>query len=179
MEMPGADAILEDRDGRVVLRFERVLRHPPERVWAALTEVDDLRRWHPSPFELDARVGGAVAYLPPDGAAFGQGEVIAYAPPRELAHTWGEDLLRWTLTPRDDGTLLVLEHTFDDRNKAARDAAGWELCLGALRGALDGTADAPAPVGEAAIPAGWEELNRRYQARFGIAPQDATPPPGR
>jgi uncharacterized protein YndB with AHSA1/START domain len=178
MDMPAsADAILEDRDGRVVLRFERVLRHPPERVWTALTEVDDLRRWHPSPFELDARVGGVVAYLPPDGAVFGQGEVIAYEPPRALAYTWGDDLLRWTLTPHDDGTLLVLEHTFDDRNKAARDAAGWDLCLDALHDTLDGSTDTPAPTGDHAPPAGWGDLNRRYQERFGIAPEDATPPP--
>jgi uncharacterized protein YndB with AHSA1/START domain len=166
--MPAADAILEDRDGRVVLRFERTLRHPPERVWAALTEVDDLRRWHPTPAVMEPRAGGA----------FGDGEVITYAPPRELAYTWGEDLLRWTLTPGDGGTRLVLEHTFDDRNKAARDAAGWELCLGALAGALEG-GDAAAPVGERAVPAGWEELNRRYQERFGIAPEEATPPPAR
>lgn len=175
--MPAAaDAILEDRDGRAVLRFERVLRHPPERVWAALTETDDLRRWHPSPFALETRVGGAVDYLPPDGAAFGQGKVMAYEPPHVFAYTWGEDLLRWELTAHDDGTLLVLTHTFEDRNKAARDAAGWDLCLGALDSALSGT-DAPAPVGERAIPAGWRELNRRYEERFGITPEEATPPP--
>ena len=70
-----ADAILEDHEGRVVLRFERVLRHPPERVWSALTEVDDLRQWHPSPFELERRAGGAVAFEPPAGVAFGPGVV--------------------------------------------------------------------------------------------------------
>jgi hypothetical protein len=33
MTMPvAADAILTDQQGRAVLRFERTLRHPPERV---------------------------------------------------------------------------------------------------------------------------------------------------
>jgi hypothetical protein len=32
------EAILQDEEGRSVLRFERLLRHPPERVWRALTE---------------------------------------------------------------------------------------------------------------------------------------------
>jgi uncharacterized protein YndB with AHSA1/START domain len=168
--MPAApDAILEDHEGRTVLRFERVLRHPVERVWSALTEEGDLRRWHPSPFVLEPRAGGAVEYLPPDGAAFGEGAVTDYEPPRLLAHTWGEDHLRWELRPHDEGTLLVLRHTFDDHLKAARDAAGWHTCLAALGAALDGA--------DGAGQADWRELNRAYQERFGIAPEDATPIP--
>lgn len=163
------DAILEDHEGRTVLRFERLLRHPAERVWAALTEEGELRRWHPSPFVLEPRAGGAVDFLPPDGALFGDGNVTDYDPPRLLAHTWGEDHLRWELRPHDEGTLLLLLHTFDDRFKAARDAAGWHMCLDALAGALDGDAGAG--------QADWRELNRVYQERFGIAPEDATPIP--
>jgi uncharacterized protein YndB with AHSA1/START domain len=166
------DAILQDRDGRSVLRFERVLRHPPERVWRALTETDELRRWHPSPFALEAAEGGSVRFLPPDGDAFGTGEVTEYDPPRVLAHTWGEDRLRWELRPHDDGCLLVLEHVFDDHFKAARDAAGWHVCLDALAAALDGAPQNPAG-------GDWQGLNREYEARFGIPPEKATPPPGR
>lgn len=170
------DAVLEDHEGRVALRFERVLAHSPERVWRALTEVDDLRAWHPSPFELDPRVDGSVRFLPPAGSAFGEGIVIAYEPPRLLAYTWGDDMLRWEIEADGAGSRLVLTHTFDDRQKAARDAAGWDVCLGALESRLAGDAG-PAPTGEAAIPAGWSELNGAYQQRFGIAPEDATPPP--
>ena len=171
-----ADAILEDHEGRTVLRFERRLRHPPERVWAALTELDDLRHWHPSPFELDRRAGGTVHFLLPDGAAFGDGRVIAFQPRRLLAYSWGEDELRWELEPHDEGTLLTLTHTFEDRFKAARDAAGWELCLTALGDVLSGDRR-PAPTGERAILGDWEELNRAYQERFGIPAERATPPP--
>jgi predicted 3-demethylubiquinone-9 3-methyltransferase (glyoxalase superfamily)/uncharacterized protein YndB with AHSA1/START domain len=171
------DTVLQDEDGRSVLRFERMLNHPIERVWAALTELDGLRSWHPSPFELERRIGGRVDYLPPVGDAFGDGQVTAYEPPRLLAYSWGEDHLRWELTPYDDsGTRLVLTHTFDDELKAARDAAGWHLCLDALVALLSGHND-PTPTGESAIPAGWIELNRSYEQRFGIAPEDATPPP--
>jgi predicted 3-demethylubiquinone-9 3-methyltransferase (glyoxalase superfamily)/uncharacterized protein YndB with AHSA1/START domain len=173
-----ADAILEDAQGRLVLRFERLLDHPPDQVWLALTELDQLRRWHPSPFELEPRGGGTVSFLPPEGNAFGDGRVTAYEQPRLLAYSWGEDHLRWELEPRDGGTRLVLTHTFDDRLKAARDAAGWDLCLDALAMSLSG-GDDPPPTGESAIPAGWEELNRAYQQRFGIVPEQATPPPSR
>ena len=58
-----ADAILQDRDGRSVLRFERALRQPPERVWSALVEPGEQRSWHPTPFEFEPAVGGAVTYL--------------------------------------------------------------------------------------------------------------------
>jgi uncharacterized protein YndB with AHSA1/START domain len=148
------DAILADHEGRTVLRFERVLRHSAERVWSALTELDGLRGWHPSPFELEPRVGGTVRYLPPDGSAFGEGEVTEYEPRRVLAYTWGEDHLRWELRPHAEGTLLVLTHTFDDHFKAARDAAGWHLCLDALATSLAGSEAAAQPATSRSPPAG-------------------------
>ena len=175
--MLNADATLQDEQGRTVLRFERTLQHPPERVWRALTEVDDLRAWHPSPFELEPEVGGAVKFLAPDGAAFGDGRVTEYDPPRALAYTWGEDLLRWALQPHDDGCLLVLTHTFDDHYKAARDAAGWTICLANLERRLAG-ARAVGGADEEGVPADWRELNAEYEKRFGIPPEKATPPPG-
>src|ERR1700691_4095684 len=95
-----ADAILEDGQGRPALRFERLLEHPPDRVWLALTQLDQLRRWYPSPFELELRVGGTVSFLPPEGNAFGDGRVTACEPPHLLAYSWGEDHLRWELEPR-------------------------------------------------------------------------------
>src|ERR671934_28515 len=81
----------------------------------------------------------------------------------------GDDLLRWELEPKGDGCRLVLLHIFDDRFKAARDAAGWHLCLDALETRLAG-ASPGAPTGERAIPGGWPELNAAYEQRFGIPP---------
>ena len=170
------DATMYDEAGRTVIRFERALRHPTERVWSALTTADELVAWHPSPFELEPRTGGAVTYRPPFDHAIGKGRVLAYEPGRLLAYTWGEDELRWELRPHAEGTVLVLMQTFGDHFKAARDAAGWHLCLDALAGALDGAA-APSPTGERAIEAGWAELNGAYEERFGISPDEATPPP--
>lgn len=172
-----ADAILQDREGRSVLRFERTLGHPPERVWRALTEPAEHRSWHPTPFELEPRVGGKVAYLAdgdvPDMPA---GEVTEYDPPRLLAHTWDDDLLRWELRAHDDGCVLVLSHTFDDQLKAARDAAGWHVCLDALSATLEGRRP-PHGENDERLPSGWRELNTRYEERFGIPPEEATPPP--
>jgi uncharacterized protein YndB with AHSA1/START domain len=175
--MADLSAILLEREGRSVLRFERLLGHPPERVWRALTEPGELDAWHPTPFKLPSVPGGPVEYLPSSGAPeIEPGRLLACEPPRLLAYTWGPDELRFTLRASGEGCLLTLEHSFDDRFKAARDGAGWHLCLGALEAVLDGRAVPGVEPGER-LPGGWQELNAGYQERFGIAPQDATPPP--
>ena len=175
--MPHADAVLQDDQGRSVLRFERVLHHSPERVWQALTEAGELGNWHPTPYELEPAPGGAISFgIGGVGPAMAGGEVIEYDPPRVLAHTWGDDLLRWELRRHDDGCVLVLTHTFDDRFKAARDAAGWHLCLDTLAQSLAGQAPAQQGEGER-FPADWRTLNATYEQRFGIPPEKATPPP--
>ena len=186
-----ADAILHDDRGRAVLRFERLLRHPPERVWRALTDDDEQFRWHPTPASFEPVTGGSVTWLPGgDVPDMKPGALIEYNPPRALAHTWGEDVLRWELEPHQDGCLLILTHTFDDRFKAARDAAGWHLCLDALSASLDG---GETELGrtfarrrgggvrpeEGEGPAESRELNRAYEERLGIPPEKATPPPAR
>lgn len=105
------------------------------------------------------------------------GKVLKYDPPHLFAHTWGEDQLRWELHGHQEGCLLVLMHTFDDRLKAARDAAGWHLCLDSLRASLsDGEAagEQQRPDGP---PPGWRKLNGEYEQRFGIPADQATPPP--
>jgi uncharacterized protein YndB with AHSA1/START domain len=181
-----ADAVLQDNEGRTVLRFERPLAHPPERVWEALTEPGEQGRWHPTPADFEPRAGGAVKYRSDgDVPDMADGAVIEFDPPRVLAHTWGEDELRWEIQPRDGGSLLGLTHTFDDRFKAARDAAGWHLCLDALSASLDGGETPLGRVfarrreggGSEEHPSDWKELNRAYEERFGIPAEKATPPP--
>ncbi len=173
-------AVLEDRDGSHALIFERVLADPPARVWRALVTPEELTDWHPTPFELDPSPeapGGRVAFIATEGAPeMPDGELLAYDPPRLLAHTWGEDQLRWELCEHGDGCLLRLTQIFPDRFKAARDAAGWHLCLRALTDSLRRSA-APMRGDSGGLPDGWQELNRDYQKRFGIAPEQATPPP--
>jgi uncharacterized protein YndB with AHSA1/START domain len=175
-------AVLEDHDGRSALRFERALAHAPERVWRALTSRDALLDWHPTPFELDPSPptrGSQVRFIAPDGGPeIPDGVLLEYDPPRALAYTWGGDELHWELHPDGAGCVLRLTHIFDDRLKAARDASGWHLCLDALSSSLDAD-PRPQRGSEPHLPLGWHELNREYQRRFGIAPEQATPPPSK
>jgi uncharacterized protein YndB with AHSA1/START domain len=172
-----ADAVLQERDGEVALRFERQIAHRAERVWRALTEPSELSAWHPTPFTLDPLRGGPVRYVPrPELPAMEDGEVLEHDPPRLLAYTWFEDRLRWELHEHGAGCLLVLTHTFADRFKAARDGAGWHVCLWWLMRDLEGK-----PTGRSddvdGVPRGWRELNDEYLRRFGIPPEQATPIP--
>ena len=57
--MTTTDGTLERRGDRRLLRFERQLRHPVERVWRALTEPDEIAAWL-ALTELDLTEGGAV-----------------------------------------------------------------------------------------------------------------------
>lgn len=114
---------------RSVLRMERRLAHPPERVWAALTEPDRLAEWFPAAVKAELRVGGAVEF------GFGPpGVVTDLDPPALIAYTWGDDHLRWEVAPDGPGSVLRLVHTFADRAGAASFAAGWHTCLAALAG---------------------------------------------
>ena len=137
-----------DIDGRPALRFERRLAHPVEKVWRAVTDPAELKHWFPAEVTVDLRVGGAMRFvftddvMPPS-----DGEVTELDPPRRFAFTWMEDTLSFDLEPADDGCVLTFTHVFDERDRAARDAAGWHYCLTQLERRLAGE-PAQAPTGE-------------------------------
>lgn len=166
------NATLDTVDDRTVLRFERRLAHPVEKVWKAITDPGELTHWFPQDLKGSFAPGAKLRFAfrgePPvlDGKVIEDftGEVLEMDPPRVLAYTWSGDVLRWTLTPDGDGCLLVFTDTFDERGKAARDGAGWHVCLDAMEARLDDTAPPPGDR--------WQELYDRYTYSFG--PEAAT-----
>jgi uncharacterized protein YndB with AHSA1/START domain len=91
------------------------------------------------------------------------GTVTEVDPPRALAYSWGPDDLRFELRPSSDGCVLIFTHTFTDTEgiKAARDGAGWHVCLDNLAARLDDR-----PRGED-FQAHWQDLHREYVAAMG------------
>ncbi|MEV6288610.1 SRPBCC family protein [Kribbella sp. NPDC051770] len=128
---------LTSADGRTVLRMERRLAHPPEKVWRALTEPGELAHWYPALVELDLRLDGKISFTF-DGEDGGAGVVRAYEPPRLLEFTWGEEIQRWEVEPTGEGCVLTLTTTYDDRPGSASFTSGWILCLDALNASLGG-----------------------------------------
>ncbi|MGH3487367.1 MAG: SRPBCC family protein [Actinopolymorphaceae bacterium] len=120
-------------NGRPTLRIERRMAHPPAKVWRALTEPAELSQWFPATVEMELEVGAKVSFDMGDGPGPRvDGTIVELDPPRVIAFTWEDDLLRWELRPHDDGCLLVFTHAFDDRYGAASFASGWQRCLDAL-----------------------------------------------
>jgi uncharacterized protein YndB with AHSA1/START domain len=166
-------AVQHRADGdRWTLVFVRELRHPPERVWTALTEPDQLRAW--SPYTADrslARPGDATLTMfagADEEADALPASVTRAEPPRLLEYTLGTDLLRWELEPRDPGTRLTLSHTVAGPDWVPKVAAAWHLCLAVAELFLAGRPVTPIR-GEDAIEHGWEALREAYAERLGIA----------
>jgi uncharacterized protein YndB with AHSA1/START domain len=127
-------------DGRPAVRFERTYRHPIDRVWQSVSEPDLLAAWFPSKVTIEPRVGGTVEFSGDPNVGDTTGVVLAYDPPRRLAFTWGGDEIHLELSAVDDGHCrLVLINVLEDRSAAARNGAGWNVCLAALEADLDET----------------------------------------
>ena len=57
--------------------------------------------------------------------------------PRRLRFTWGEDTITFELSPVSGGTTFILSEVLG-AERAARNAAGWEVCLDRLVGGAVG-----------------------------------------
>jgi uncharacterized protein YndB with AHSA1/START domain len=163
---PRHDGELVELDGdRVGVRFVRWFAHPPDRVWRAITEADQLAKWFPDTIDGEFGPGAEVRF--PKFVEMGLpavGKVTDYDPPRLLAFTWGPSTLRFELEPEGEGCRL----TFTDalpREETAKNAAGWEVCLDDLEAMLAG-ADPGAPDRDR-----WSELHDHYAERFGVDPE--------
>ncbi len=132
---------------------------PPERVFRALTDSAELKRWFTNPecpvkfWQMDARLGGRYGYATEKGSIEVNnvsefechGEIVEYDPPRILAYTWianwhddktRRTVVRWELTPRPGKsgcTQVKVTHSgLADEALSRKDySGGW---LGVLEG---------------------------------------------
>ncbi|HEX8855491.1 MAG TPA: SRPBCC family protein [Thermoleophilaceae bacterium] len=158
-------ATYQEIDGRPAIRFERRIAHPVEAVWHAVTEPGELAHWFPDPVELDELKPGASMRF--DLSAHGMdpmdGEIRELEPPRLFAFTWGDEMLRFELDPEDGGRACRLRftHFLSERDKAARDAAGWQVCFDRLDESLAAGGAGAANTG---VTPAWREYYERYLA---------------
>ena len=107
----------ETIDGKPAVRFEREYPQAVDRVWRMITVPEELAQWFPTTVEVDLREGGEMRFTflggemePMDGRVV---ELDA---------------------PEPDGTRLTLTHLISNADEAARNAAGWHVCLDKLGG---------------------------------------------
>jgi uncharacterized protein YndB with AHSA1/START domain len=131
------------------LEVRRVIRATPERLFAAWTQPELLRRWWgpgqvTCPIaEVDLRVGGSyrLANQLPDGTVIWiSGEFEVVAPPHELVYTWrvepglkGPQRVTVRFEPHDvDTELIVLHEQLPDVDTRDGHLEGWHGCLDKL-----------------------------------------------
>jgi uncharacterized protein YndB with AHSA1/START domain len=156
-------------ENKWALVFVRDLRHPPEKVWAALADPAHLVKW--APYTSDRNLGSTGAAIlrmnegeePEDFSSW----VSRAEPSCVLEHTWGADLLRWNLEAINTGTRLTLSHTTQKLGWVPKMAAGWHICLVVAESMLDGQSIGPI-VGKKARDYGWENLNDTYAKKLAI-----------
>ncbi len=146
---PGQAARAHGRQVRMIAPVERAMAvevdqrvriaAPPERVWRALTDVDDLRRWLFESADADVREGGSWRFTFPHWPSarglhhpalnFG-GPIVELVPGRVLAVQfeppyWG--VLRFEVSPDGDGTdLRVTQRGFEGNEEWLADfRGGW------------------------------------------------------
>jgi uncharacterized protein YndB with AHSA1/START domain len=148
----------------------RELRHPPARVWQALTDPEHLREW--APFDPDRNLGSVgTAKLSTAGAPtphVSEIQVKRAEAPEVLEFSWGEQILRWELGALESGgTRLTLWHNID-RGYISWGAAGWHICFDVLDRLLAGD-----PIGRMVGPetikfTGWQRLQAEYANQFKV-----------
>jgi uncharacterized protein YndB with AHSA1/START domain len=168
---PGAASGAEvQKDGdNWTLVLVRDLRHPPAKVWQAITDPDHLREW--APFDSDRNLGTVgTATLTTVGAPtpqISESTVKRAEAPRLLEYSWGGNDIRWELEPVGSGTRLMLWHNID-RRFISWGAAGWHICFDVLDRLLAGEPIGRIVGGDALKFDGWQRLNAEYAKQFGI-----------
>jgi uncharacterized protein YndB with AHSA1/START domain len=164
---PAAGAEVQKEGDNWTLVLVRELRHPPTKVWQALTEPEHLREW--APFDADKSLASTgTVQLSTVGAPAPQvsATVVKRAePPKLLQYSWGDNDLRWQLEPLGKGTRLTLWHNID-RRYISWGAAGWHICFDVLDAHLAGE-----PIGrmvgmETMKFDGWQRLQKEYAQQF-------------
>jgi uncharacterized protein YndB with AHSA1/START domain len=152
-------------DGRHQVRFERRLKHPIDRVWAAITEPGEIEAWL-ARAELEPQLGGRVRLEwlnTGDAEVVARGTVTAFDVPRRLElATDAHGTLTWELQPDGDATDLTLTVVLAMPDEhVTENVAGWHVHLDFLDDWLDdGTrVDWPNWPRER-----WDAIHERYAA---------------
>ena len=151
----GTTIVTADQDAII---SEIQIAAPPERIFKALTDADQLRRWFTNPecpvkvWEMDARVGGRYHYNTQQGSIVVNGvrefqchgEILECDPPRVLVYSWianwhddaaSRTVVRWDLTPTQGGTHVKVTHSGLSALPVARKdySGGWPGVVAMLK----------------------------------------------
>jgi uncharacterized protein YndB with AHSA1/START domain len=134
------------------LVIERLMPHPPEKVWRALTQTALLEDWLMKN-DFMATVGAKFTFRTqpmPHWNGVVDCEVLAIEPHRRLSYSWNAGdskklytTVTWTLTQVEGGTRLRMEQSGfgpQDDNNYKGAAYGWQRHIEALEKVVAGLA---------------------------------------
>jgi uncharacterized protein YndB with AHSA1/START domain len=169
---PTLPAEIQKNGEEWTLVLVRELRHPPARVWEALTDPEHLREW--APFDADRSLAaGATVKFTTIGAPkphVVETQIKRADPPKALEYNWGGGDMRWELEPLGAGGTKLTLWAQINKNFISMGASGWHVCFDVLDRFLAGD-----PVGRLAGPAamqidGWQQLLAEYSKKLGVEP---------
>jgi len=135
--------ITTNESGRAVLTFVRHLDHHIERVWAGLTQPDQITKWlaYRATIELEVGgryelwLGGSDAEAPVAG-----GTITEVEPERVLQSEMNDgSVLRFELAPRGENCTLTFTDTRPEGERGSNSVlSGWHIRMDQVGPALDG-----------------------------------------
>lgn len=129
--------------------YEVEIATTPERLWQALTDPEDTRRfWYGALNVSDWQVGSRWESRSPDGEVYLEGEILEIDPPRRLVHTFhvvhepeaaaeGPSRLEFEITPIGDRCRLTVIHTGRGPATMEYTSGGWETIFSGLKELLE------------------------------------------
>jgi uncharacterized protein YndB with AHSA1/START domain len=149
------------------ITFSRRLGHPPEHVWSALTDPQQLQSWYMTRATIAPGRDGSIDFLSGPAQYHVTGRILSWDPPHLFEHQWKvepcpglpsgeESVVRWELVREGRGTLLTLTHRRLTRRTAAGFAPGIHVFLDRMEASLDG---APMPDWRSRV----EEMRTHYR----------------
>lgn len=123
---------------REAISFQADLRHPPEKVWRALTEPKLLAEWLLPAIGFRLEPGAAFTLKAPQAYPGWDGTVecrmVEIEPLRKLSYTWAvpflDTVVTFTLVPTEFGTrLFIVQSGFQPEQKQEFGGAryGWRM----------------------------------------------------
>lgn len=125
-----------------VIQLSQFIAHPPEKVWAALTEPERIAKWW-APGDIRPVVGHRFTL---DMGKWGQQpcEILAVEEGRMISYSFSKGMvITFRITPEGQGTRLFLDHRgFDMNSPIGRTAYegmgnGWPAVLARIEPSLD------------------------------------------
>jgi uncharacterized protein YndB with AHSA1/START domain len=129
--------------------YEVEIATTPERLWRALTDPDETRKyWYGALSVSDWKVGSRWVSQSEDGEVYLDGEILEIDPPRRLVHTFhvvhdaapaaeAPSRIEFDITPLGDRCRLTVTHTGRGAATIEYTSGGWETIFAGLKELLE------------------------------------------